>query len=108
MAINVGYAEEDVEVVEVGGPSGASNLDLNKSIEIDIHKTLSRKSPRRKIIIKQTPPQKLTPRTKATQSSNVLQQKVSQKRKDSCHETADNLLKGLDKNPQTFLKMGET
>ena len=64
--------KEDVEVVEVGRPGGATGLDLNKLIKVDIYKIIIRKSPRQNIIIEQTSTQKLTPRTKATQCPNIL------------------------------------
>ena len=52
-AIDVGDSHEDVQAVDVGGPSEQTGLDLNR---LTTYKTPPRKSPRRRINIDQTPP----------------------------------------------------
>ena len=82
-------------------------MNLNKPIEIDTYRTPPRISPRRKINIKQTPPQKLTPRTKGTILPNVSGQKAAQKRKGTNYEAEENIFKDLEGIAQTLLKMEE-
>ena len=50
-AIDVGDSHEDVEAVDVGGPSEQTGLDLNQPIEVDTYKTPPRKSLGRRINI---------------------------------------------------------
>jgi hypothetical protein len=79
-AIDVGDSDEEVEAVDVGGPSKPTSLDLNKPIEVEKYKTSRRKSPRRKIHMEQPHQQMLTPRTAATTSPNVSGRKVAKKK----------------------------
>ena len=83
-------------------------MDLKQPIEVDTYKTPPRKSPRRRINIDKTPPQRLTPRTKATISPNVSGRKAAQKRKGTNYEAEGNVLKGLEGFSQALLKMEET
>ena len=50
-AIDVGDSQDDVEAVDVGGPSEPTSLDLNQPIEVDTYKTPPRKSLGRRINI---------------------------------------------------------
>ena len=50
-AIDVGNPEEDVEAVDVGGPSGLSSLNLNKLIEVDTYKTSSKNLRDKRLIL---------------------------------------------------------
>ena len=95
-ALDVGDSQEDVEAVDVGGPSEPTSLDLNQLIEVDTYKTPPKKSPRRRINIDKTPPKTLTPRTKATISPNVSGWKAAQTKKRTYYYAEDNLLKGLE------------
>ena len=95
-------------MVDIGGPSEPSGVNLNKPIEVDTYKTPPRKSLRQKFNIEQIPPQKLTLRRKATISPNVLGWKAAQKRKETNYEVEENIFKGLEGIAQTFLKMEES